>query len=307
MSLYNINNSKLELIKKVDFKYERELQKLTEDNLEELFGLKFVATEFQLDNLRIDTLAFNEETKSFVIIEYKKGKSYSVIDQGYSYLSLLLNNKAEFVLKYNQKFDKNYGKEDIDFSQSVVMFIAPSYTTYQLKSIEFNDLAFELWKVTKFSNNTVLYDQINVSENKASIKEVSSTQANTKNAKVDKEIKKYTVDDVFKGKENMLDFYYEIKDKIENEFDEVIIKATKLYLVFKVNNKIFLSLQPRAKSLKIWINMPVGKLYDPENITRDVSKKGHHGVGNYDMILNPDDDIYYFMSLVKQAYDDKFN
>ena len=47
-----------------------ELQTLTEKNLEELFGLKFVATEFQVDNLRIDTLAFNEETKSFVIIEY---------------------------------------------------------------------------------------------------------------------------------------------------------------------------------------------------------------------------------------------
>ena len=107
MPLYNINNSKLEPIKKVEFKYERELQKLTEDNLEELFGLKFVASEFQLDNLRIDTLAFNEETKSFVIIEYKKGRSYSVIDQGYSYLGLLLNNKAEFVLKYNQKFNKN--------------------------------------------------------------------------------------------------------------------------------------------------------------------------------------------------------
>ena len=74
MSLYNINNSKLEPIRKVEFKYERDLQKLTEDNLEELFGLKFVATEFQLDNLRIDTLAFNEQTKSFVIIEYKRGK-----------------------------------------------------------------------------------------------------------------------------------------------------------------------------------------------------------------------------------------
>ena len=77
------------------------------------------------------------------------------------------------------------------------MFIAPSYTTYQLKSIEFNDLAFELWKVTKFSNDTVLYDPINVSENKASIKEVSSALPNNEKAKVNREIKKYTVDDVF--------------------------------------------------------------------------------------------------------------
>lgn len=305
MSLYNINNSKLEPIKKVEFKYERDLQKLTEENLEELFGIKFVASEFQLDNLRIDTLAFNEATNSFVIIEYKRGKNYSVIDQGYSYLSLLLNNKAEFVLKYNQKFNENYGKEDIDFSQTVVMFIAPSYTTYQLKSIEFNDLAFELWKVTKFSNDTILYDPINVSENKASIKEVRTSQTNAEKAKVNSEIKKYTVEDVFEKREHMLDFYYEVKERIENEFDDVTMKATKLYLVFKVNNKIFVSLKPLSNRLRFWINVESGKLNDIENKTRDVSRIGHHGVGNYEIDMKPTDDLYYLMGLIKQAYDDK--
>ena len=305
MSLYNINDSKLEQIKKVEFKLEKDLQKLTEDNLEEPFGLKFVATEFQLDNLRIDTLAFNEDTKSFVIIEYKKVKNFSVIDQGYSYLSLLLNNKAEFVLKYNKEFNQNYGKEDFDFTQTIVMFIAPSYTTYQLKSVEFKDLPFELWKVTKFSNNTVLYDPINVSENKASINEVNSSLTNPETAKVRGEIKRYTIDDVFTRRPHMRDFFNEVQEKIENEFDDVIVKATKLYLVFKVNNKIFLSMEPRSKDLQFWINIDVGKLKDPEGKTRDVSKKGHHGVGNYDISISPDDDLYYFMSLVKQAYDDK--
>ena len=90
-----------------------------------------------------------------------------------------------------------------------------------------------------------------------------------------------------------------------NEFDEVVIKATKLYLVFKVNNKIFLSMEPRAQDLQFWINIDVGKLKDPERKTRDVSTKGHHGVGNYEIIIKPTDDLYYFRSLVKQAYDDK--
>lgn len=185
------------------------------------------------------------------------------------------------------------------------MFIAPSYTTYQLKSIEFNDLAFELWKVTKFSNDTILYDQINVSENKASFKEVSSAQPNTEKAKVNREIKKYTVDDVFIRKPQLRDFYNEIKEKIDNEFDDVVVKATKLYLVFKVNNKIFLSMEPLASYLKFWINIDVEKLNDPEKKTRDVSKIGHHGVGNYDINIRQEDDLYYFKSLVKQAYDDK--
>ena len=52
MSLYSIDGEKLTPIKQTKFKNEREIQRITEKNLEELFGLKFVATEFQVDNLR---------------------------------------------------------------------------------------------------------------------------------------------------------------------------------------------------------------------------------------------------------------
>jgi hypothetical protein len=145
MPLFSINNNKLERVKKIDFKLERDLQKLTEENLQEIFGLEMVKSEFQLNNLRIDTLAFDKESNSFVIIEYKKGVNFSVIDQGYAYLALLLNNKADFILEYNEHMDKNLRRNDVDWSQSKVIFIAPQFTTYQLKSIEFKDLAFELW------------------------------------------------------------------------------------------------------------------------------------------------------------------
>ena len=59
MIIYNIKDEELTPIKKVGFKNEKELQTLTEKNLGVLFNLKFVATEFQVDYLRIDTLAFN--------------------------------------------------------------------------------------------------------------------------------------------------------------------------------------------------------------------------------------------------------
>ena len=59
--LYRLNNKKLTAIKQenVSQKYlEKDIQKMTEDNLEEVFGLRFIETEFAVDNLRIDTLAF---------------------------------------------------------------------------------------------------------------------------------------------------------------------------------------------------------------------------------------------------------
>ncbi|HOO73693.1 MAG TPA: hypothetical protein PLS66_00230, partial [Tepiditoga sp.] len=98
MYLYKNNNKKLNSVKEENFKLEKEIQIICENNLEDIFNLEFVKTEFSLQNFRIDTLAFNKETSSFVIIEYKKVKNYSVIDQGLSYLSLMLNNKSDFII-----------------------------------------------------------------------------------------------------------------------------------------------------------------------------------------------------------------
>ena len=103
MALFNIDNKdKLDQIKELPFKLEKEIQTLTEQNLTAIFGLNFVRSEFSLGNFRIDTLAFDKDASSFVIIEYKRDKNFSVIDQGYAYLSLMLNNKADFILEYNE-------------------------------------------------------------------------------------------------------------------------------------------------------------------------------------------------------------
>ena len=103
MPIFKINNTSLAQIKEASLDFEKDLQKITEDNLETIFGLYFVSSEFSLHQFRIDTLAFDKETQSFVIIEYKRDKSFSVIDQGYAYLALMLNNKADFILEYNER------------------------------------------------------------------------------------------------------------------------------------------------------------------------------------------------------------
>ena len=304
MPIYNIEGENLTSIKQVKFKNEKELQGLTEKNPEILFNLKFVATEFQVDNLRIDTLAFSEETKSFVIIEYKNIKNYSVIDQGYSYLSLLLNNKAEFVLKYNLVFNTSFSKDEFDFSQTRVMFISPSYTTYQLRSVEFSDIAFELWKVVKYSNGTVLYDKVNNTNTTASIEQV--TNSDNKKQEVNKEIKKYKEEDTLNGKSDEIkSLYYDLNEFILSNYDDIEITHWKYYYVYKVNNKIIASVSVLSKSIKVWVNLKETELNDPDNRTRNVHNVGHRGVGDYEYIIKSEKDFYYFDKLFKQSYDEK--
>ncbi len=57
MRLFNLGQKeKLESIKELPFKLEKEIQKISESNLEIIFGLYFVKSEFSLSGFRIDTL-----------------------------------------------------------------------------------------------------------------------------------------------------------------------------------------------------------------------------------------------------------
>ena len=111
MSLFKKEGNKLVQLKNKSIDLERNIQRLTEENLQEIFGLNFIATEFSVQNFRFDTVAFDESIKAFVIIEYKKDKNISVVDQALAYLSTMLNNKAEFLILYQEKFNKMIKKE----------------------------------------------------------------------------------------------------------------------------------------------------------------------------------------------------
>ncbi len=160
-------------INELEFPLEKNIQKLIEKNAKTIFDSEFVTSEFHLNDLRVDSLLFDSESNSFIIIEYKKETNFSVIDQGFAYLSLLLNNKAEFILIYNEKKQTPLKKDDVDWSQSKVLFISPFFTTYQRKAIEFKDLPIELWEIKIFSNNTILINQIQSVDKRESINRIN--------------------------------------------------------------------------------------------------------------------------------------
>ena len=68
MKLYTRSKNRLERIQSVEFRLEKDIQTLIEDNLPELFDLEFVKSEFTVKKFRIDTLGFDKEKKSFVIM-----------------------------------------------------------------------------------------------------------------------------------------------------------------------------------------------------------------------------------------------
>jgi predicted transport protein len=301
MPLYSIKSDRLERVKEVPFKSERkDIQHITELSLKEVFGYDFVKSELVLGTLRIDTLAFDTENKSFVIIEYKIDQSFSVIDQGYAYLGLLLNSKADFILEYNESKDASLKRNDVDWSQSKVIFVSPQFTKYQKQAINFRDLPIELWEISKFANGTLLFNQLKSPETSESITKISQRSEIVQ--KVSKEIKVYTEEDHLIGlPAEIAGLYKDLKDRVLGLGDNIEIRPRKKYIGFVAETN-FVDVQPQKAQLKLWINLPIGTLNDERNIARNVADIGHWGNGDYEAGLKPGDDLDYLMTLIKQSY-----
>lgn len=301
MKLYKYTNDKIVKVSSKEFKLEKDIQNLIEKNLNEYFNLQFVKSEFSIKNFRIDTLGFDKENKSFVIIEYKRGSNYSVIDQGYTYMSLLLNNKSDFILEYNEVCGETLKRDDVDWSQSKVIFISPQFTDYQKHSINFRDVPFELWEIHQYENDIIGLVQHKSTSNE-SISSISNGNDDVVN-NVTREVKLYTEEyhlDNPKLKDDIKEIYSNLKERILN-LGEVSIVPRKLYICFSRRTN-FVDVEIRNKDVKLYLNLKIGELDDPKNISKDVSNQGHWGNGDYELRLTSDTDLDYIMFLIKQSY-----
>ena len=304
MPIYKQSGKKLQAIKEKKVELEKTVQNLVEVNLADVFGLRFICSEYPLNNLRIDTLAFDEEQKSFVVIEYKRDRSFSVIDQGYAYLALLLNNKADFVLNYNEKCKKNLRKDHIDWSQSKVIFIASAFTKYQQEAMGFKDLPIELWEVRQYDENLILFNELRVSEKSESIKTVAKGKdVDT----VSTQIKQYSIDDHIKqGWTEAREIFEELTSQVQQIDATFEAKAVRSHISFRISqsNNVVFNVNPGKTRTRIGLLRTEPKdVNDPEHRVKYVVNSFKYWNQHVSVIDIMDvNDVGYAVMLIKQVY-----
>ena len=295
---------RLKKIKEKSAPLEKQIQATTENNLNDIFGLIYISSEFSLNNLRIDTLCFNYENNSFVIIEYKKDRSFSVIDQGFAYLALMLNNKAEFLLEYNEKVkNKHLNRDDVNWSQSKIIFISPYFTPHQKAAINFKNLPLELWEINYYDEDLIEYEKIEPLESSENIETVTGGDAIIK--EVAKNIKLYDIDwHLKKGSETTRKLFYELKEKIL-ELGEIKEKFLQFYIGYRIgdSSRNFCSVHFYKEKLEIAILIPDKELDDPKKWAQKFPKS--YGFAKNLKIFNikSEKDIRYAINLIEQSYD----
>ncbi|MDO5832854.1 MAG: DUF5655 domain-containing protein [Methanobrevibacter sp.] len=264
------------MAKEIKFKKEYYLHMFTQKHLKELFGLKCVASEIQKKRLRFDNLAFDCNTNSFVIIEYKNKLCKSVLEQVQEYRDLIQEDE-------NQKyFISRLEKEiNVDFDKTKIMIIGPDFSQEQIDEAE-EDLEF--WKVTLFNDCKVTYENLHTNE--------------TKTLPITLDDLKITEDMLLENRSAEMKYLYlNLKNNILNEFSDVEIKYLVNKFSFRVNDKIICVIAFQKHSLEIYIY--ADNLENAER-TNDISQTD--GNDNYKLKYKSNDDFDYFLDLFKQTY-----
>lgn len=300
MQIYQSQEKKLVELTEDPFRLEKEIQTLFESNLYSFTGLEFIKSEFTIKSNRIDTLAFDPESQAFVIIEYKRERNYSVIDQGVSYLNLMLEYKADFIVEYNECQSKHLKRQDVDWSQSRIVFVSPSFTDFQKQSTNFKDLGIELWEIKRYQGGIVLVNPLQKAKSAPSIKQVQKIESEDIK-KIAKEIQQYDEDFHLADKsDDIKELYERFRDAILNLAPDLEINAKKLYIAFKKSKRNNVYIEVQKKILRLTLNAKIGSLDDPKGLLRDVSTIGHWGVGDYQTDVSDTENLEYILSLIKQ-------
>ncbi len=306
--LFEIKNKKVSIVEETHFDLEKDIQNLVENNLIDIFPdlrLTFVKSELVIGGFRFDSLAFDERNKVFYIIEYKNVEKMSLVDQGVAYLKTLLDRKAEFTYLLEELANIILKPKDVDWAATRVLFIAPTYNNYQLEIAKLNNAPFSLYKFSKYGDSLFNLERIDYkAKEKTDFKDLN---LGLDSKEVKEQIKVYDEDDHLKDKsKKIVEIYNLLKNKILELDGDIVVEPKKFYIAFKGKTNIC-DLEIQKSNVKVLINLPVGKIDDPFKIakvmkTSDGNRIGHHGNGDYQVVVDNTEVVDKLIYLIKQSY-----
>ena len=272
---------------------EKELQTVIEHNMTEFFGVTFLASEYIIDNGRMDSIGIDENNCP-VIFEYKRQTNENVINQGLFYLNWLLEHKASFKLLVIEKLGLKES-ENIDWSMPRVICIAGDFNKYDEEAIKQINRNISLIRYKKFNNNLLMFELLN-SNTVAPIEDNDFQKKNTRYQTI-------TFSDNYeKAPKKILDIFQELEDYALSLGDDVSRNILKLYMAFK-KIKNFATLEIYKTKILLNVRLNPDK-FILTNKLRDVREIGHWGCGDLQFIIDNENDIIFAKDLIKQSYDE---
>lgn len=297
IKLFNIKDKVVELTSS-SVALERELQNIIENNMLEIFGVRFIKSEYKIKggtiDGRMDSIGIDEDN-SPVIFEYKKGSNDNVINQGLYYLTWLLEHKADFKLLVLEKFGTELA-EQIDWTMPRVICIASDFNKYDEEAIKQINRKITLIRYKKYNSDLLLFELLNTNKVDPIIEDAKPAKRKTSSNVVDKTF----AEQLNSAPKKIVDLYNELRDFALDLGDDVSENTLKLYTAFK-KIKNFSTIEVYHTKLIIHFKLNPDE-YELDTNLRDMREIGHWGSGDLQLILSNKNDIDRAKKLLNEAY-----
>ena len=301
LRVFRIEGQKAKSVKAKTMTLEKSLQTLIESNLDEMLGIRFLATEHSTGAKhggRIDTLGLDENDCP-VIIEYKRAVSENVINQGLFYLDWLNDHHADFSWLVMETLGKEVA-DSIDWSGTRLVCIAGDFTKYDLHAIQQIPQNIELLRFGLFGGDVLVLEMAGSNQQK----DLSSPPTNTPTPAKQTYVQEPPSALLEKASQSLRDAYDGFKAEALALGDEVIFNERKLYFAFRrVKNFACVEVRPSAGTLLVYLNLDPATVEFEKGFTRDVSSIGHWGTGDVEAVLRQPADVARVLSLLTRSFE----
>lgn len=282
---------------------ERDLQVLLESNLEAIFGVRFLASEYLTGKVhrgRIDSLGL-DENGSPVILEYKRTVNENVINQGLFYLDWLMDHQAEFRLLVEEKLGRD-ASVNIDWSTPRLVCVANDFTRYDEHAVKQIDRNVELVRYRDFGPDLLAIELVTAT---SAASPARRTVVPESPAQVATSSRRRNVGDLLaRADEELKSLYEAYEEFLLSLGDDVVKNERQDYFAFRrLKNFACVEVHPASRNLLIYLKLDPQTVEMQEGLIRDVSSIGHFGTGDVELRIRDRKSWELVESLSRRAYE----
>ncbi|MFC8278166.1 DUF5655 domain-containing protein [Streptomyces sp. NPDC057271] len=284
---------------------EVELQRRVEAGLEQMLGIRFVASEYATGPWhrgRIDTLGL-DENGSPVVIEFKRGSDSGVLSQAVSYLSWLRSAQHEFEALV-RKVLGGEAAESIDWRRPRMVCIAAGFSHHDRVAVQWLPERIDLVRYRVFEGgllSLLLVDSSPGSPSAASSRRSRERDAVVGSAPAAPATPAPTGASLVP--ESLRDLYAEL-DEALTAWGEVEVAPLRHYIAYRrLVNVASVIFRPKHEAILVYLRLDPNTVALEEGFTRDMRGIGHLGTGDLEVRLASAADLEKAAPLIRRAFE----
>ncbi|MFD9427341.1 MULTISPECIES: DUF5655 domain-containing protein [unclassified Streptomyces] len=284
---------------------EVELQRRVEAGLEQMLGIRFLASEYPTGPWhrgRIDTLGL-DENGSPVVIEYKKGSDSGVLSQAVSYLSWLESAHHE-VEALVRKVLGAEAAESIDWHHPRMVCIAASFSRHDRVAVQRLPERIDLVRYRIFEGGLLSLLLVDSSPGSPS---AASSRRNRERETAADSVPAAPVVPASAGPnlvpDCLRDLYAELEDAL-TAWGEVEVAPLRHYIAYRrLVNVASVIFRPKHEAILVYLRLDPSAVMLEESFTRDMRGIGHLGTGDLEVRISSAADLERAGPLLRQAFE----